>query len=130
MTKRAKIKAVDINADVARELKNPEFRYHYEQRRLVHEVAIAVRSMRQAQGLTQAQLAARIGVKQPMIARIEKGLDMRRPKWDTLYKIAIALGKQLKLSFMALDDDGHPLVEVDGKAPHVDDDDEAAPSRA
>src|SRR5437899_3670989 len=49
---------------------------------------------------------------QPTIARLEKGLDVRTPRWDTLQRIARALGRQLKLKFAApSDDDG--LVEVE-----------------
>jgi transcriptional regulator with XRE-family HTH domain len=99
-----------------RELKNPEFRYHFEQRALVHEVALAVRQMREAAGLTQAQLAALIGVSQPMIARVERGSDRRTPSWDTLRRIAIALGRQLRVAFVASKGQA-PLVTVDGGAP-------------
>ncbi|TMB29639.1 MAG: helix-turn-helix transcriptional regulator [Deltaproteobacteria bacterium] len=63
-------------------------------------------------GLTQAQLATRIGTSQPTIARLEKGLDVRTPRWDTLQRIARALGRQLKLKFAAPSDDDE-LVEVE-----------------
>ena len=95
------------------ELKDPEFRYHFEQRALVHEVALAVRQMREAAGLTQAQLAALIGVSQPMIARVERGSDRRTPSWDTLRRIAIALGRQLRVAFVSSKGLA-PLVTVDG----------------
>src|SRR5438128_8725369 len=49
---------------------------------------------------------------QPTIARLEKGLDVRTPRWDTLQRIARALGRQLKLKFAASSDDGE-LVEVE-----------------
>ena len=55
----------------------------------------------------QAQLAKMVGVSQPMIARMERGLDQRTPRWETLRKVGLALGKQLKLSF----------VEADGMPP-------------
>src|SRR5438105_14201892 len=109
-----KRKPAKINGDVvlAAQLSNPRVRHHFEQRRLVHEVAIAVRGMRMAAGLTQAQLAKRIGTTQPTIARLEKGLDVRTPRWDTLQRIATALGRQLKLKFAAPSDDDE-LVEVE-----------------
>jgi transcriptional regulator with XRE-family HTH domain len=93
--------AIDGDRFLAGQLSNPRVRHHFEQRRLVHEVAIAVRSMRMGAGLTQAQLAKRIGTTQPAIARLEKGLDVRTPRWDTLQRIATALGRQLKLKFAA-----------------------------
>ena len=116
-TKKAKRPAhVGLDAYLGKQLEDPEFRHHYEQRRLVHEVAIVVRSMREQADLTQAQLAKMVGVSQPMIARIERGLDQRTPRWETLRKIGLALGKQLKLSFVEADGD-EPLVEVDGMPP-------------
>ena len=83
----------------------------------MHEVAIVVRSMREQASLTQAQLAKLVGVSQPMIARMERGLDQRTPRWETLRRIGLALGTQLKLSFVEADGD-EPLVEVDGLPPH------------
>src|SRR3989442_10960713 len=100
------------DAFLSAQLADPKVRHHFEQRRLVHEVAIAVRSMRMGAGLTQAQLANRIGTSQPTIARLEKGLDVRTPRWDTLQRIARPLGRQLKLKFAASSDD-QDFVEVE-----------------
>jgi transcriptional regulator with XRE-family HTH domain len=99
---------------LGQQLRNREFSLHYEQRRLVHDVAIAVRSMREAAGLTQAQLAKLVGTSQPSIARMEKGLDQRTPRWETLHKIGRALGKNLRFSFEDADDGNDALVEVNG----------------
>jgi ribosome-binding protein aMBF1 (putative translation factor) len=101
MAKKKKTKAQGIDGDgyLAAQLTDPNFRHAFEQRRLIHEVALAVKGMRQTAGLTQAQLAKRIRSSQPMIARIEKGLDQRTPQFDTLQRIATALGRQLKLVF-------------------------------
>src|SRR5438128_12669854 len=49
---------------------------------------------------------------QPTIARLEKGLDVRSPRWDTLQRIASALGRQLRLKFAA-SGNGEELVEVE-----------------
>jgi transcriptional regulator with XRE-family HTH domain len=94
-------------------MKDPVYRVAYETRRLIHEVALAVKSMRESAGLTQAQLAKAIGSSQPTIARLERGLDQRTPRWDLMKRIALALNKQLKWVFE--DDTGNknePLVEV------------------
>jgi transcriptional regulator with XRE-family HTH domain len=105
--------------DVLREeLKDPEFRYWFEQRALVHESALAVRQMRQAAGLTQRELAALIGVSQPMIARLERGSDRRTPNWDTLGRIAAALGRKLQVAFVKVGK-ATPLLTVDGRAPRA-----------
>lgn len=102
---------------LSRQMKDPEFRIHYLQRQLVHEVAIAVRAMRQQAKLTQAQLAGRVGVSQPMIAKIEKGIEQRAPNWEMLGKVCVALRKQMRLSFRDEQEDVHDnhLVELDGK---------------
>src|SRR6267378_3998411 len=103
------------DAFLSAQLSVPKVRHHFEQRRLIHEVAIAVRSMRMGAGLTQAQLAKKIGTTQPAIARLEKGLDVRTPRWDTLQRIATALGRQLKLKFAA-SNGGSRFVEVEAPA--------------
>ena len=95
--------AIDGDEFLATQLRDSRVRHHFEQRRLVHEVAMAVRGMRMGAGLTQAQLAKRIGTTQPAIARLEKGLDARTPRWDTLQRIAAALGRRLKVKFAAPD---------------------------
>jgi transcriptional regulator with XRE-family HTH domain len=104
---------------LAKELRDPEFRYHYEQRRLVHEVAMAVRGMRASAALTQQQLAAKIGTTQSAIARLEKGSGQHTPQWETLQRIAIALGRQLKLRFDRASEKGATtrIVEVAGVRP-------------
>jgi len=88
-----------------------EYRTAYENRRLIAEVAIAVKGMREGAGLTQQQLANAIGSSQPTIARLERGLDQRVPRFDLLQRIAWALNKQLKWVF-ADRAEGMPLVEV------------------
>src|SRR3989442_3868129 len=112
MGKKKRATGIAGDAFLAAQLSDPRVRHHCEQRRLVHEVAIAVRSMRTGAGLTQAQLAKRIGTSQPTIARLEKGLDVRTPRWDTLQRIASALGRQLRLKFAA-SGNGEELVEVE-----------------
>src|SRR5947208_7947303 len=109
---------IDGDTFLAAQLADSEFRHAFEQRRLIHEVAMAVKGMRQAAGLTQAQLAKRIGSSQPMIARIEKGLDQRTPQFDTLQRIAAALGRQLKLVF-SMPADAGSIVEVEPARRHT-----------
>lgn len=110
----ARRSGVRLDDYLGAQLRNARFRVHYEQRRLVHDVAIAVRGMREQAGLTQAQLAKMVGTSQPSIARMERGLDQRTPRWETLYKIARALGKNLRFSFEDADDGVDALVEVNG----------------
>ena len=52
------------------------------------------------QGLSQAELARRIGTSQSRLSRIEAGLD--DPRYSTLTKIAAALGIDLNTLAQAL----------------------------
>ena len=50
---------------------------------------------RNEKGLTQKQLEEISGVKQPIIARMERGTT--NPQIDTLFKILVALGKTIEI---------------------------------
>lgn len=65
----------------------------YRQARGAFQIAERVRQAREGRGLTQAELAARIGSTQPAVARLEAGGVM--PSLDTLRRIADALGLEL-----------------------------------
>jgi DNA-binding XRE family transcriptional regulator len=52
---------------------------------------------RHAQGLTQAQLAEKIGTSQSAVARMESGRGAHSPSLATLTKYAQALGCKLEL---------------------------------
>jgi HTH-type transcriptional regulator/antitoxin HipB len=111
-TDRSGNRYVAHNDAVAEGMANPAFQEAYKQRRYVHEVGRAVRAMREAAGLSQSELAARVGMRQPAIARIETSQGST-PQWRTLDRIAFALGRQLKLNLGAVDTD-KPLVRIEG----------------
>jgi ribosome-binding protein aMBF1 (putative translation factor) len=115
-TKRRSPRSGSFGAYLREQLKDPEFHRAFEAKLLVAEVAMAVRRMREAAGLTQAELAALIGVKQPMVARVERGTDRRTPRWDVLRRVGHALGKQLVLDFVS-SSRPEPLVQIDGTRP-------------
>ncbi len=99
---------------VGEHLKQPGFRAAYAERLMVHQVAVAVRAMRERAGLTQAQLAEKIGSSQPSVARLERGSGPQAPQFETLQRIARALGKRIRLVFAEDDDAQGPTVEVEG----------------
>ncbi|MEJ7765565.1 MAG: helix-turn-helix transcriptional regulator [Acidimicrobiales bacterium] len=69
-----------------------------EQRRTfeqAYDVAVQVIELRQRHGLTQAELAARCGIDQGDISRIERGSTS--PTAKTLQRIAAALDSDLRL---------------------------------
>lgn len=62
-----------MTEDLERELQDPEFRKLYGAADAKAELSIALALARQKSGLTQKQLAERLGVKQPYIAKLEGG---------------------------------------------------------
>lgn len=74
---------------LARELEDPEFRAEWERLAAARAVAETVSANRERKGMTQTALARAIGVRQPVIARIESGEHV--PTIETLIKIASAL---------------------------------------
>jgi transcriptional regulator with XRE-family HTH domain len=73
-----------------RTARDPEFRIEMEALQPEYEFRLALIQARQHSGLTQAELAARIGTKQSAIARLETGES--RPSFAMLVRLAKALG--------------------------------------
>jgi ribosome-binding protein aMBF1 (putative translation factor) len=67
----------------------------------VERMAIAhkLKELRKAAGLSQAELAKRVGTKAPGIARMESGKFA--PRLGVLHKVATALGVRLRIQFEA-----------------------------
>jgi transcriptional regulator with XRE-family HTH domain len=61
----------------------------------VQAVARLIREARAAAGLSQAELARRVGTRQPVVSRWERGLD--EPRISTLARIMRACGRSLVL---------------------------------
>jgi HTH-type transcriptional regulator / antitoxin HipB len=72
----------------------------YEAARLRFELGEAVRQRREELGLTQAELAERVGLKQPAVARFEAGGTM--PTIPMLERLAEALGVRLNVEFQQI----------------------------
>ena len=77
--------------------KSDERRRAYRDARVAFDLAEQVREAREHIGLTQAELATRIGSTQPAIARLEGGGVT--PSLDTLRRIAAALSLDLVVQF-------------------------------
>ena len=80
----------------ARAKRSPTFRRAYQRNLRQVDLAILVIQMREAAGLSQAELAKRIGTSQPTIARLENA-DYTAHSLKTIEKIASACGVSLKL---------------------------------
>jgi ribosome-binding protein aMBF1 (putative translation factor) len=89
--------------EVAKEwFKDPEFAREYEALEEEFALASAVIGARAHAGLTQEELAERMGTSQSAIARLESGRS--RPSTTTLAKLAAATGTKLRVSFVPDDE--------------------------
>ena len=87
----------------AKALQSPTVRAEYE--RLNREEFAFLDEMlaaRRAAGLSQAQVAERMGTKAPAVTRLESSLASGKhsPSIDTLRKYAAALGKRVEVHFV------------------------------
>ena len=89
--------AVDILWDEFYEGK-PDRQKDLEKARLNCEIAGMVYDLREELGLTQAELAKRVGTTQSVISRLE-AQDYEGHSLSMLYRIASACGKRLKIEF-------------------------------
>lgn len=82
-----------------------EFIKAYDQLADEFEALSVLLELRQRSGLTQTEIADRMGVSQPAIARIERSLVTRKhvPSFDTLRRYAQACGQRLIISFEPVD---------------------------
>jgi len=79
------------NTEVLAEmLQDPQFRAEWERTALARAVAEAVIRYRSKHGLSQTGLAALLGWRQPVVARLEAA--EHNPSMDTLLTLARALG--------------------------------------
>lgn len=87
----------------ARALENPAVRAEYE--RLEREegpMLDAILNARLAAGLTQSEVAQRMGVSPPVVSRLEASLisGKHSPSLATLRKYAAALGRRVQVQFV------------------------------
>lgn len=80
---------------------DPAFREAYEGMAEEFAALAELLKARQSAGLTQAQLALRMGVSQPVVARIEGSIGSRKhaPSLATLRRYAEACGQRLVIRF-------------------------------
>ncbi|MCL2703250.1 MAG: helix-turn-helix domain-containing protein [Defluviitaleaceae bacterium] len=90
------------------QLKAPEFRAEYEALEPEFTIIQAMIDARRNNGLTQTQLAAKTGIDQSDISRIESG--EANPSLSTLKRLADGMDMRLKLVFLPKDD--NQVVQV------------------
>lgn len=76
-------------------LEDPEVKAAYDALEPEYKLAESMIEARLAKKLTQEQLAAKAGVSQTVIARLESGTN--NPTIATVSRVARALGKEIKL---------------------------------
>jgi ribosome-binding protein aMBF1 (putative translation factor) len=86
-----------VEDNVKESLEDAEFRAEYERLAPYEELARIVIMRRAALGLTQAELAARMGTTASAISRVESGQHATSPQ--TLKKLANAFGARAVLGF-------------------------------
>jgi DNA-binding XRE family transcriptional regulator len=84
----------DVSADYITWLTRPEYAAVYpEDKTLGERVGASVAKLRRMRGLSQADLAAEIGMQSPNLSRLEAGKHV--PTLDVLLRVAAALGVSL-----------------------------------
>ena len=86
----------------AKLMKDPAFRKEYDALDAEFAIAMAILQARLKTGLTQQQLAKRMGTSQAQIARLESGNSL--PSLQTLFKISAELGLRPKITFQPIGD--------------------------
>jgi ribosome-binding protein aMBF1 (putative translation factor) len=91
-----------LNSYIDEQMKDPEFRREWD--KLDPEFALieSIIRARETAGLTQAELAERLGTKQPALSRLERG-GFRTATVETLKKIAHALDSELIIRLQPLE---------------------------
>lgn len=79
-------------------MKDQEFRREYERLRPRYEVISQLIEARTSQGITQQELAFRVGTQRSNISRLESGAC--NPSLDFLVKIAHSLGKTVQVTLV------------------------------
>jgi DNA-binding XRE family transcriptional regulator len=82
------------------DIKDPEFKAHYQEERQALRLAMKIAKLREKKGLSQQQLAKLMGTSQQAISRIESG-EYEGFTLKTLEKIAEATGMRVKIEFVA-----------------------------
>lgn len=93
-----KTKSVSLDSILARELKGDAFRLLFDERRFYLQIAHLISDLRASSEMSQAVLAKRAGISQPMVARLEKGDPLRVPTFDTIARVLHALGYTMSIN--------------------------------
>ena len=82
-----------------KQLQNPEFKRRFEQAGEAWEVALQLAALRKARGISQKQLAEKIGTSQQQISRLESP-SYQGHSLSMLRRVVEALGGSLKVEIL------------------------------
>ena len=94
-----KRKHLDFDEFLEESLRNPEIKAEYDNLQPEFAVIHAVIEARMRKGVTQEELAEKIGTKQSVISRLESG--RANPSMNFLKKLAHALNSHLEIKFIS-----------------------------
>jgi ribosome-binding protein aMBF1 (putative translation factor) len=83
-------------AVIAEKLEDPAFRAEWERTAVARAVALRVIEYRAQHEISQTELARRLGMKQPAIARLEAG--EHNPSFETLSRLSRTLGIEFHIA--------------------------------
>jgi len=96
--KRRAGRGTTLGAYLRGEMKDPEFRRFYEEADIELRIALEIIKAREAQNMTQRELAEALKTRQQTVSRIERGAQ--NVTIETLDRIAKALGRVLQIRFV------------------------------
>lgn len=79
---------------------NEKLRFEYERESLNLRLAALVYKLRTDAGMTQSDLAKKVGIPQSFIARLENPDASKKPTIDTLAKVAQVFDKQIMIEIV------------------------------
>lgn len=88
----------DFDRYLKEQMEDPAFKKEWDDGEMEYQLMMMILKARNEKHMTQSELAARTGLRQSNISRIEKGQAL--PSISTLCKIAHGLGKQLEIKFV------------------------------
>lgn len=84
--------------DIKRQLlESPQVKEEYDNLKILYDIKKEIIRLRLSQGLSQKELAQKVGTRQSAISRLESG--EYNPSIEFLSKVAHALGKELNIKF-------------------------------
>lgn len=84
-----------LDADIAESMQDPTYRGAYEDEDRRQGLLVELTARRRAQGLTQAEVGRRMGVRQPFVSELEASSD---PYLSTLQRYARAVDARINLT--------------------------------